>query len=106
MRPRAWRARWASDRGLSALNSESRTREAVPDTIECYDTPRRTPSCQYPRMTHFKVGDKVIITEGDFKGERGAITDKHLIGDGLTVALEKHGKEIKTHEAHVNKVND
>jgi transcription antitermination factor NusG len=57
-------------------------------------------------MTHFKVGDKVIITEGDFKGERGAITDKHLIGDGLTVALEKHGKEIKTHEAHVNKVDD
>ena len=26
--------------------------------------------------------------------------------DGLTVALEKHGKEIKTHEAHVNKVDD
>jgi len=25
-------------------------------------------------MAHFKVGDKVIITEGDFKGERGAIT--------------------------------
>ena len=47
----------------------------------------------------------VIITEGDFKGERGAIIDKHLIGDGLTVALEKHGKEIKTHEAHVNKVD-
>jgi len=57
-------------------------------------------------MTHFKVGDKVIITEGDFKGEHGAITDKHLIGDGLTVALEKHGREIKTHEAHVNKVDD
>jgi transcription antitermination factor NusG len=57
-------------------------------------------------MTRFKVGDKVIITEGDFKGERGAITDKHLVGDGLTVALEKKGKEIKTHEAHVNKVDD
>jgi transcription antitermination factor NusG len=57
-------------------------------------------------VSHFKVGDKVIITEGDFKGERGAITDKNLIGDGLTVALEKHGKEIKTHEAHVNKVDD
>ena len=63
-------------------------------------------SWKYPGMTHFKVGDKVIITEGDFKGERGAITDKHVIGDGLTVALEKHGKEIKTHEAHVNKVDD
>jgi len=57
-------------------------------------------------MTHFKVGDKVIITEGDFKGERGAITDKDIIGDEIKVALEKHGKVIKTHEAHVNKVND
>ena len=57
-------------------------------------------------MARFKVGDKVIITEGDFKGERGAITDKHLVGDGLTVALEKNGKEIKTHEDHVNKVDD
>jgi transcription antitermination factor NusG len=62
-------------------------------------------SCEDPAMTHFKVGDKVIITEVDFKGERGAIIDKHLIGDGLTVALEKHGKEITTHEAHVNKVD-
>jgi transcription antitermination factor NusG len=57
-------------------------------------------------MTHFKVGDKVIITEGDFKGERGAITDKDLIGDGLKVALEKKGKVIKTEEGHVNKVDD
>jgi transcription antitermination factor NusG len=56
-------------------------------------------------MTHFKVGDKIIITEGDFKGERGAIIDKHLVGDGLTVALEKNGKEIKTEEDHVNKVD-
>ena len=57
-------------------------------------------------MTRFKVGDRVIITEGDFKGDRGAIIDKHLVGDGLTVALEKNGKEIKTHEAHVNRVDD
>jgi transcription antitermination factor NusG len=57
-------------------------------------------------MARFKVGDKVIITQGDFKGERGAITDKHLVGDGLTVALEKNGKEIKTEEDHVNKVDD
>jgi len=57
-------------------------------------------------VTHFKVGDKVIITEGDFKGERGAITDKDLIGDGLKVALEKHGKVIKTEEGHVNKIDD
>ena len=62
--------------------------------------------CYNRLMARFKKGDKVIITEGDFKGERGAITDKHLLGDGLTVALEKHGKEIKTHEAHVNKVDD
>ena len=57
-------------------------------------------------MARFKVGDKVIITEGDFKGDRGAITDKKRLGDGLTVALEKGGKEIKTHEAHVNLVAD
>ena len=42
----------------------------------------------------YKVGDKVIVTVGDFKGERGARTDKKLIGDGITVALEKDGKEI------------
>ena len=64
------------------------------------------PSREDPDMTRFKVGDKVIITEGDFKGDRGAIIDKRLVGDGLTVALEKNGKEIKTHEAHVNKVDD
>ncbi|MFZ6004641.1 MAG: KOW motif-containing protein [Actinomycetota bacterium] len=34
-------------------------------------------------MARFKVGDKVIITEGDFKGERGAIVDKRLLGKGL-----------------------
>lgn len=57
-------------------------------------------------MKRFKVGDKVIVTEGDFKGERGAITDKNVIGDGITVALEKNGREIKTEEAHVNHVDD
>lgn len=57
-------------------------------------------------MARFHVGDKVIITEGDFKGERGAITDKRLIGDKVTVALEKDGKEIKTHEGHINKLDD
>ena len=57
-------------------------------------------------MAKFEVGDQVIITEGDFKGDRGAITDKTLIGDGITVALENGGKEIKTHEAHVNLVED
>ena len=57
-------------------------------------------------MARFKVGDKVIITEGDFKGERGAIVDKDIIGDEIKVALEKKGREIKTHEAHVNLVDD
>jgi transcription antitermination factor NusG len=57
-------------------------------------------------MARFKVGDKVIITEGDFKGDRGAIVDKDLIGDGITVALEKSGREIKTEEGHVNRVDD
>lgn len=53
-------------------------------------------------MAKFEVGDRVIITEGDFKGERGAIVDKKLIGDGLVVALEDGGREIKTEEGHVN----
>lgn len=57
-------------------------------------------------MARLKVGDKVIITEGDFKGERGAITHKKLLGKRLTVALEKNGKEIKTEEGHVNLADD
>jgi len=57
-------------------------------------------------MARFKVGDKVIITHGDFKGERGAITDKKLLGEGLTVALSKNGKEIKTQEDHVSLADD
>ena len=52
-------------------------------------------------MSKFEVGDRVIITQGDFKGERGAIVDKKLLTDGIRVALEKNGKEIKTEEAHV-----
>jgi transcription antitermination factor NusG len=57
-------------------------------------------------MARFKVGDKVIVTEGDFKGERGAITDKDLLGDGIKVALEKNGREIDTEEANVNLADD
>ena len=53
-------------------------------------------------MAKFKKGDKVIITQGDFKGERGAIVDKKLLTKGLVVALEKNGKEIKTQEDHVS----
>lgn len=53
-------------------------------------------------MAKFKVGDRVVVTHGDFKGERGAIVDKRLLGGGLTVALEKNGKEIKTQKDHVS----
>lgn len=57
-------------------------------------------------LIRFKKGDKVLITQGDFKGEWGTIVDKDLIGDELTVALGKNGHEIRTHEGHVNKVED
>ena len=53
-------------------------------------------------MAKFDVGDRVIITHGDFKGDRGTITDKDLFGDGIKVALEEDGKEIKTEEGHVS----
>ena len=62
--------------------------------------------CKHAGMASLNVGDKVIITEGDFKGERGAIIDKKLFGEGLVVALERNGKEIKTEEDHVNLVED
>ena len=52
-------------------------------------------------MAHFKKGDKIIVTHGDFKGDRGTITEKKLLTKGLVVALEKNGKEIKTEEDHV-----
>jgi ribosomal protein L24 len=52
-------------------------------------------------MGKFEKGTKIIITQGDFKGERGTIVDKKLLTDGITVALAKNGKEIKTEEAHV-----
>ena len=57
-------------------------------------------------MARLHVGDKVVITQGDFKGERGAIIEKKLLGDGLVVALERDGKEIKTEEDHVNLIDD
>ena len=61
----------------------------------------------YPEgMSRFKKGDKVLINEGDFKGEWGVIVDKDLVGDEITVALGKNKREIRTHEAHVNKVED
>ena len=53
-------------------------------------------------MARFKKGDRVVITHGDFKGEWGIITDKDLIGDGVTVALGKNGREIKTEEDHIS----
>ncbi|MBA2608611.1 MAG: KOW motif-containing protein [Actinobacteria bacterium] len=57
-------------------------------------------------MSRFKKGDKVLINEGDFKGEWGVIVDKDVIGDEITVALGKDNREIRTHEAHVNEVED
>ena len=57
-------------------------------------------------MSRFKKGDKVIISEGDFDGRWGVIVDKDGVGDELTVALGDSGHEIRTHEAHVNKVED
>lgn len=57
-------------------------------------------------MTRFKKGDKVIITTGDFNGQWGVIVDKDIIGSELTVALGENGREIRTREEHVNKVED
>ena len=57
-------------------------------------------------MARFKKGDKVIITQGDFNGRWGVIVDKDIIGDELTVALGDAGREIRTQERHVNKVED
>ena len=57
-------------------------------------------------MSRLKKGDKVLINEGDFKGEWAVIVDKDIIGDELTVSLGKNGHEIRTHEGHVSKVED
>jgi transcription antitermination factor NusG len=57
-------------------------------------------------MARFKKGDRVIITQGDFDGQWAVIVDKDIIGDELTVALGDSGREIRTHEAHVDKVDD
>jgi ribosomal protein L24 len=56
-------------------------------------------------MAKFKKGDRVLITQGDFKGEWGTIVDKDVIGDEITVALGKSNREIRTHEAHVEKAD-
>lgn len=52
-------------------------------------------------MSAWKKGDRVLITEGEFKGEQGAIVDKDLIGSGVTVALLEKGRQVKTEEAHL-----
>lgn len=57
-------------------------------------------------MTRFKQGDKVIITEGDFNGRWGVIVDKDVIGDEIRVALGGDGEEIRTREAHVERVEE
>ena len=57
-------------------------------------------------MAKFKKGDRVIITAGDFKGQWGTITDKDIFGDEIDVVLGENGREIRTHEAHVDPVDD
>jgi ribosomal protein L24 len=52
-------------------------------------------------MARLKKGDRVVIIEGDFKGEWATIVDKDLIGDEITVALGKNNREIRTREEHV-----
>jgi hypothetical protein len=56
-------------------------------------------------MSRLKKGDRVVITQGDFKGEWATIVDKDVIGDEITVALGKDNREIRTHEGHVEKAN-
>lgn len=57
-------------------------------------------------MARLKKGDRVVIIEGDFKGEWATIVDKDIIGDELTVALGKNNREIRTREEHVEKATD
>jgi ribosomal protein L24 len=57
-------------------------------------------------MARFKKGDRVVITEGDFDGHWGVIVDKDIIGDEITVALGDSGREIRTHEEHVDEAGD
>lgn len=57
-------------------------------------------------MSRFHKGDRVLITQGDFDGQWGTIVDKDVVGDEITVALGEDGREIRTHEAHVTKVED
>ena len=57
-------------------------------------------------MARLKKGDRVIIKEGAFRGEWGIILDKDIIGDEVTVALADDGREIRTHEDHIDPVDD
>lgn len=52
-------------------------------------------------MSSFEKGDRVVVTAGDFSGHQGTITDKDVLGDGITVALTDDGRQIETREAHV-----
>jgi ribosomal protein L24 len=52
-------------------------------------------------MSDWEKGDRVVVTEGDFKGRQATIVDKDLIGSGVTVALVDDGREIETEEAHI-----
>mgnify|MGYP000501206163 CR=1 FL=1 len=52
-------------------------------------------------MARLKKGDRVLITEGKFKGQWATILDKDIIGDEITVALGEDNREIRTREEHV-----
>jgi len=50
-------------------------------------------------------GDRVIVTEGRLKGERGTVLSTNRLGKGIKVRLDD-GKEIDTEEGHVAPVRD
>ena len=45
-------------------------------------------------------GDRVIVTEGRLKGERGTVLSTNRLGQGIKIRLDD-GKEIDTEEGHV-----
>ena len=52
-------------------------------------------------MSTFEKGDRVVVTQGDFAGQRATVTDTDVVGDGITVALLDGGRQVETHEGHL-----
>ena len=48
-------------------------------------------------------GDRVVVTDGKFKGEQGTVLSTDLLDDGIEVRLDD-GDVIKTEEGHVSPV--